>query len=474
VKHVMRYLFISIMLVLMLPSTPTAAVQLNDDGRQLIAEAAEAYARDIRERPFVEDERVTNYLQGVADRLLKGKALPDGVSVTVAVIEASNPDLHSYADGHIVMTTGMLYAMRNEAQLAAVLSHEVAHIVEGYYIDLYQQIKKAERKKRSTAIVGALVGGLMDVAVDTAAQYREIEETEKLMRGEATYGETMKKMAIIEGGRSGYHSMREVVDSIPPEDNEGHTIDPRFRFEPVADAHGMQYLAQAGYDVGEASVAWSNVAKLRNRQLEEREAVLGGMARQLSQMQSMATMQNEQVMRQAGMSSGLAQTISVAPRGRAEFVDSLKNMKEVREADSANDRGVKPFQQFLNRTLLAKANRAMEDERYGQAYEQYLAIHEAGIRNTAVSYGLAKSRLGDFAFGASEKDKRASEKQYREAIGLDRSYAPAWKGLGELYEDWERYEDAVSAYTSYRKLAPKSEQKRLARKIKVLSKRASR
>jgi competence protein ComGC len=71
----MRCLFISIMLVLMLPSTSTASVQLNDDGRQLIAEAAEAYARDIHERPLVEDDRVTSYLQGVADRLLNSSGV---------------------------------------------------------------------------------------------------------------------------------------------------------------------------------------------------------------------------------------------------------------------------------------------------------------------------------------------------------------------------------------------------------------
>ncbi|HKI60257.1 MAG TPA: M48 family metalloprotease, partial [Mariprofundaceae bacterium] len=225
-------------------SMTAMAIEVNDDGRALISESAETFAKDMQERPRVSDPVVVSYVNAVARKLLpEGKSLPAGVTLSVTVIDAVEPELFSYADGHVVMTTALLYAMKNEAQLAAVLSHEVAHVAEGYYIDMHQQIKAAERRQRNMAVAGAMLSGLMDVAVDYAADYKGIEESEKLFRGEASYGETMKKMATIEAARSGYYSMKDVVESIPPADASGARIDPRQQFEPVADAQGMQYLA---------------------------------------------------------------------------------------------------------------------------------------------------------------------------------------------------------------------------------------
>jgi hypothetical protein len=457
-------------------SMPVMALEPNDDGKALLVEATESYGKDMRERPRVDDPVVLNYVNRVANKLLPaGKALPTGVRLSVTVIEATEPELFSYSDGHIVMTTALLYAMRNEAQLAAVLSHEVAHVAEGYYIEMYQQIKAAERKQRNMAVAGAMLSGLMDVAVDYAADYKGIEESEKLFRGEASYGETMKKMATIEAARSGYYSMKDVVESIPPQDESGARIDPRQQFEPVADAQGMQYLALAGYDVSQARDAWGKVARIQNDQARERERMLGSMAQQLSQMQTMMEL-NMQRMRQSLGGSGLVQTLGVVPHARSEFVSKLTGMKEVREAEAAHgsDKAAAPYQAFIKKTLMPKAEAALADARYEEAKVQYRLLHDAGIRSAGISYGLAKSSMGDFAFGASEGEKRQAEKLYLEANRQEKRFGPAYRGLGELYEDWDRYAEAAEAYGTYLKYAPKSEKRTIERKIKMLKRKASR
>lgn len=53
-----------------------------------------------------------------------------------------SPDLNAFAlpGGKIAITTGALAAMRNEAELAAVLAHEIAHVVERHGIE---QLKRA-------------------------------------------------------------------------------------------------------------------------------------------------------------------------------------------------------------------------------------------------------------------------------------------------------------------------------------------
>jgi tetratricopeptide (TPR) repeat protein len=351
----------------------------------------------------------------------------------------------------------------------------VAHVTEGYYIDMHQQIKAAERRQRNMAVAGAMLSGLMDVAVDYAADYKGIEESEKLFRGEASYGETMKKMAAIEAARSGYYSMKDVIESIPPQDESGAKIDPRQQFEPVADAQGMHYLALAGYDASEAREGWAKVAHMQNEQARERERMLGPMAQQLSQMNTMMEM-NMQRMRQSLGSSGLVQTLGVVPHARSEFVGKLTGMKEVKEASAAHgsDRAAAPYRAFIKKTLMPKAEVALGDGRYDEAKRYYALLHDAGIESAGVSYGLAKSSMGDFAFGASEAEKRKAESLYRDAVKQQKNYGPACRGLGELYEDWDRYSEAAEAYTTYLDYAPKSERSSVERKIKMLKRKAAR
>lgn len=452
------------------------AFEVDADGQALIREATETYGKDMRDRPQVSDPMVTGYVNGVAHKLVPpGKRLPAGVSLSVTVIESDEPELFSYADGHIVISTAMVYAMKNEAQLAAVLSHEVAHVAEGYYIDMYQQIKAAERKQRRMAVAGAMLSGLMDVAVDYAADYQNIEESEKYMQGEASYGETMKKMAAVEAARSGYYSMKDVVASIPPVDNSGARIDPRQQFEPVADAQGMQYLALAGYDVNEAAPAWRQAARMQNERAKAREAALGPMAQQMSQMQTMLEM-NMQRMRQSLGGSGLVQTIAIVPQARAGFVGKLTGMQEVRQAEKTHgsDKAAAPYRAFISKVLLPQARAELADGRYVEAARDYRRLADAGVASAEVSYGLAKSSMGDFAFGASDAEKQKAEQHYRDAIRRDATFGPAWKGLGELYEDWDRYAEAARAYRRYLKLAPASEKRAVERKIKMLDRKASR
>ncbi len=58
---------------------------------------------------------------------------------------------------------------------------------------------------------------------------------------------------------------------------------------------------------------------------------------------------------------------------------------------------------------------------------------------------------------------------------MDKKYAEPYRGLGELYEDWERYGDAVNAYNTYLKLAPRaSDRGKIERKISSLKRKAAR
>ena len=453
------------------------AVEINADGQALIQEASQAYSADLRNRPTVMDPNITAYAEKIARRLVPGRTPPpSGVSICLTVIDSPKPELYSYVDGHMIITTGVLYAMDNEAQLAGVMAHEVAQLVEGYYISMYQEIKAAKRRQHTGAVAGAIFGAMLDGAVDYAVDVQEIRMTDRLFSGEGTYKGTMERMAAVDAGQGAYHSIRDVINSIPAVDDSGQRVDPRQRFEPLADARGMEYMALAGYDVTEAAAGWRKIHRLNNRFARQQQLALGDFARQMQTMQGLMEI-NMQRLRQSLGASGLVQTLSDAPPSRAGFLKSLVGLKEVQAAAKQHkqDKGTSPYRAFVLKTLLPRAEKALQDEDYDQARGLYQTLYDKGERTAPAVYGLARSMLGDFAFGASNAEKTKAERHYREAIGLDPEFSLSYKGLGALYEDWERYEDAVKAYSAYLQKAPHAgDYHKIERKIKMLRRKASR
>jgi tetratricopeptide (TPR) repeat protein len=317
---------------------------------------------------------------------------------------------------------------------------------------------------------------MLDIAVDYAVEMEEIKATDAVMSGEATYRETMERMAAVHAARSAYYSLEDVIASIPTKDASGRPLDPRLRFAPVATAQGMAYLAKAGYDVGEAENGWRHLWRINNRINQENERVMGAWGEQMRAMQGLME-QNMMRMQQQLGATGLVQTLSEAPESKALFVSKLTGMKEVLDAQAGTRpaTGKTTYRQFLQGTLAKKAETSLEEEDYEKARIYYRILYDKGVQNAAVAYGMAKSQLGDFAFGASTVEKKAAERQYREALKLDPRYAPAYRGLGELYEDWERYQDAADAYGNYVRLAPNAQdRKRIQRKIKTMKRKANR
>jgi tetratricopeptide (TPR) repeat protein len=461
----------------LVPAGKSFALELNDNGRSLIRQATQAYKSDMDNRATLTDEPVVEYAGSIALGLIpKGRRTPEGVTIRMTVIESPSPELYAYVDGHLVMTTGMLFAMDNEAQLAGVLSHEIAQLVEGYYISMYQEIKKAEKKGRRTAAAGALFGGLLDIAVDYTVEMEEIRQADRYLEGEATYRETMENMAAIGAAHGAYYSVKDVVASVPPKDKGGNWIDPRLQFEPVADAQGMVYLALAGYDASEAATGWKNAHRIHSEQVREQDKAMGMWASQYREMQALMEL-NMNRMRQSLGASGLVQTLSGTSPTRSQFVAELTNLQEVRDAQKIHGRkkGKAEYMSFLQKALLPKAEEALNDESYDEANGYYRTLYEKGVRSGPVVYGLAKSGLGDFAFAASEAEKREAEDLFREAAKLDSGYAKPYRGLGELYDDWERYEDAIQAYRRYLELSPETrDREHIERKIKVLERKAGR
>jgi predicted Zn-dependent protease len=463
--------------VVLLLTCSAWAFEINKDGQALVSKASSAYASDLRNRPVVTDPVVLEYCKSIVKRLVpEDRQPPSGVCLSVTVIDSPRPELYAYVDGHLVMTTAVVYGMDNEAQLAGVMAHEVAQLVEAYYIQMYQEIKAAERRKRTAAAAGSLLGAMLDIAVDYTVGMENIRATERAYYGEDTYRETRENILALRSAQSAYYSIADVMKSIPSADDTGQWIDPRQRFEPVCDAQGMVYTARAGYDVSEVAKGWEKIQHINNALAKKRAQGLGALGDQAHAFEGLTEIRMQRL-RQALGAEGLIQTLSDAPSSRVGFAEALVHMKEVRDAQpgSLRDKAEARYVAFVQKTLLPKANQALLNDDHDQALSLYRTLYDKGIITAPVAYGLAKGMLDDFAFAASNAQKKEAEGYFREAIRLDSNYVPAYRGLGELYEDWERYEDALEAYSAYLQKAPDAaDHKRIQRKVKMLKRKAMR
>jgi len=86
-----------------------------------------------------EDERLEAYLNQVAKKLHKG--LPEDIPIRIFVLR--DPYLNAFAlpHGAIFIHTGILARMNNEAQLAALLAHEISHCTQRHALKVFRGLK---------------------------------------------------------------------------------------------------------------------------------------------------------------------------------------------------------------------------------------------------------------------------------------------------------------------------------------------
>lgn len=91
----------------------------------------EMYQQLTENLPVYQEPGINKYLNQVAQKLVENSDSP-GQKFTFTIIDS--PDINAFATpgGYIYINRGLLNYMNSEAQLAAVLAHEIAHITEDH------------------------------------------------------------------------------------------------------------------------------------------------------------------------------------------------------------------------------------------------------------------------------------------------------------------------------------------------------
>lgn len=163
---------------------------------------------------YVVEPELTRYVRSVGDRLAKvsDRKLPYEFNI----INDSTPNAWALPGGKISLNRGLLVELNNEAELAAVLAHEIVHAAARH---------SAQAMERGVFLQGALIAA--GVALGDSS-YRDVG-----MMG-ASVGAQLTNQKFSRGDES------------------------------EADAYGMEYMVRAGYDPAAAVKLQETFVRLAN------------------------------------------------------------------------------------------------------------------------------------------------------------------------------------------------------------------
>jgi predicted Zn-dependent protease len=134
------------------PSSPRSLELISVE--QEIQIGREAHAQMRRETPLLRDAAVSDYVSGVARRLVRVASGPKyPYSFTVA--NANEVNAFALPGGPVWVNRGVLHVAANESQVASVLAHEIAHIAQRHAA---AQLTKAAIANWGLGLLGAMLG----------------------------------------------------------------------------------------------------------------------------------------------------------------------------------------------------------------------------------------------------------------------------------------------------------------------------
>lgn len=116
------------------------------------------YMRQIRNYlDLVTDTEVNTYVQQLGQRLVATQPDVDAADFTFFVI--NNPEINAFAlpGGYIGINSGLITSANNEAELASVIAHETAHILQRHIARLYASQGNSTYKTAATIIAAILL-----------------------------------------------------------------------------------------------------------------------------------------------------------------------------------------------------------------------------------------------------------------------------------------------------------------------------
>jgi predicted Zn-dependent protease len=99
---------------------------------QEVALGQQVKAQVLQQTPVVKDQAVQDYVNGIGQQVvaLDQAKLPKGIVPHFTVLDDDQVNAFAIPGGDIFVFSGLLRAVKNDAELASVLSHEMGHVIQ--------------------------------------------------------------------------------------------------------------------------------------------------------------------------------------------------------------------------------------------------------------------------------------------------------------------------------------------------------
>ncbi len=194
---------------------PDGNVQVRSSSPALISQGTQAFNAMKAKKRISTNSRYRNQVDRVASRLTRVINLPNAQWEFV-VFEDATPNAFALPGGKVGINTGMFQITQNEAGLATVLAHEIAHVTSNH---ADARIKNQQTIGLGAAVLGSLLGG------ESASSATQLLGG----AGNIAFGLTFSRSQELE-----------------------------------ADRIGALFMARAGYNPNEAIAMWERFAAYNN------------------------------------------------------------------------------------------------------------------------------------------------------------------------------------------------------------------
>jgi predicted Zn-dependent protease len=104
--------------------------------------------RDVR---LYNNRQVTNYINAIGQRLVRQSSRPE-LPFTFQVVQDDSINAFATLGGFVYINTGLIRRADNEAELAGVVAHEIAHVTEKHVLDRLRQAAIAQGVLNATGV----------------------------------------------------------------------------------------------------------------------------------------------------------------------------------------------------------------------------------------------------------------------------------------------------------------------------------
>lgn len=192
----------------------SALIPISDEEERILGR--DVAARVIGRFGLEKNPEQTYYLNLIGQAIGKRSDRPN-LPYRFAILATDDVNAYSCPGGYIFVTRGALKMVQNEAELAAVLAHEVAHVTERHIIKALQHSKllnvSAEVAADAFKQGGELFQQMSDFATD--ALFKGLKKTDE-------YASDAKAIEYLDRMGYDYPAMYRVLDELDERRRTGH------------------------------------------------------------------------------------------------------------------------------------------------------------------------------------------------------------------------------------------------------------